>query len=181
MAWKDRAESLLRQCQGAPACMAFLLDRLAAAVAAGVPVLDAGGQQQQQPQQPAAGAGAGAGAGQQQQQRQRGLPSDAADGGGAGASAPLPHALASWLLGRAEDLMFDEGFAGEAAPAEPGAEAAAAARWGCAEAEAVVVGGRPLALVPGCEQLAPKLWLNLDGTAANFVLNVRWERRGWDG
>lgn len=41
-AWRGRAESLLRQCRGLPACMAFLLDRLTDAVAAGLPELDSG-------------------------------------------------------------------------------------------------------------------------------------------
>jgi hypothetical protein len=84
----SRAMSMLRQCQSAPACMAYLLDRLADAVAAGVPELEAGGAEQ-------------AAAGQQQQQQQQ-------EGGGAGARLPLP--LAEWLHERVQVRPAPAGF-----------------------------------------------------------------------
>lgn len=85
-AWTARAESLLRQCQPAPGCMAFLLDRLADAVLAGVPVL------QDQAPAGANAEGAAAAAGGRQQR--------AAPGGEA--SAPLPRPLAQWLSDRVQ-------------------------------------------------------------------------------
>jgi len=84
-AWTARAKSLLNHCQGSPACMAFLLDRLTDAVVAGIPELEGGetgdGAQQQQ---------------QQQQQRRQQQQRDQL-GGDRERGEPLPHALASWL------------------------------------------------------------------------------------
>jgi hypothetical protein len=180
-AWTTRAESLLRQCQPAPACMAFLLDRLTDAVVAGIPELEG-----------AEGGGAAA--------------------GGSERGAPLPHALASWLSGRAQvrgvgrlgypsrsrtgadppqnplptnaaaaatvtkrtpnpnppkppprqDLLYDGGFlidlqAQDASAGQPDAPTPK----------------DPGALAVDDPNLAPALWLNLDGGSALVALNVR--------
>ncbi|GBF89136.1 hypothetical protein Rsub_01853 [Raphidocelis subcapitata] len=89
-AWTQRAESLLRQCQQAPACMAFLLDRLADAVLAGVPAPEGGDEPQQRARAGAGVVGSG--------------------GGGGELSAPLPKPLAAWLAGYAQDAFYSAGF-----------------------------------------------------------------------
>jgi hypothetical protein len=176
-AWTGRAKSLLNQCQGSPACMAFLLDRLTDAVVAGEPEFqgaDGGDQQQQQ------GAAAALG------EAERG--------------APLPHALALWLSStvqvggglsgglkrsdpfdrppstcppstRPQDLLYEGG--GFLIDVQ-GAESAAGADSAGADALVPKEAG---AMDVDDPCLKPALWFNLDGASALVSLKVG----GWQG
>ncbi|KAI8476445.1 MAG: Fanconi anaemia protein FancD2 nuclease-domain-containing protein [Monoraphidium minutum] len=150
-AWTTRAESLLRQCQPAPACMAFLLDRLTDAVVAGIPEIG----EDAPAAGPAAAAGAAAGGG----------------GGGGEAGAPLPRPLVEWLSGRAQDLLYEGGGFLADMTSHPTTQQQEDAAAGAAAADIA-----PL-FAPGSvdvedAHLKPALWFNLDGQNALCALRV---------